>query len=254
MERKPKHKNTLFAVVTAAGILGLGASCEPNQPPSPKLDTTEIESIIDRDRDGIANYIDLSPDARDAPDYDGDWVLNADDADPYDPDIPYNTTDPDNDGLINGIDVEPSTYNGEDVDNDGIKNAEDQTPYYSTPIGGTEDSSTPSIDISRNVPCQVGLKPDSDGDRIPDYCDPGYDLFNKDSDGDGLPDRWDPSSSSDTDNDGTPDLYDPRPNDSQVTEDQRQRDKEQEQRLEDQLQQDKDQEQRLEHERQRQHQ
>jgi hypothetical protein len=56
------------------------------------------------------------------------------------------------------------------------------------------------------------LKPDSDGDGIPDYCDPVFNQGNKDSDNDGLPDVRDAHPySSDYDQDGMEDGYDSDP-------------------------------------------
>lgn len=133
--------------------------------------------------------------------------------------------DRDRDGIPNSSDERPDVADPEDVDNDGIPNAQDlvfpydpmngRAPSSGAPVpvpGSGSTSRPPPADPNAEMPCIRNMKPDSDGDGIPDYCDPHYDQGNKDSDGDGVPDLIDLYPASvDGDGDGIPDRDDSEP-------------------------------------------
>lgn len=182
---------------------------------------TEPVCIDDKDCDGISNAVDLLPDVADSPDFDNDGIPNDSDLFPY---LPSNGT---------SLPV--------DILNDPVT-----TTLGITPSTSIQPAIPNSTTTTNNALCTFGLKPDKDGDGIPDACDTNYDQGVKDTDNDGLPDSIDTHpNSSDWDNDGLLDGYDSNPNENQKNqEEQRRKEREQQKREEERREQERIEEQR----------
>ncbi|MCK5559980.1 MAG: right-handed parallel beta-helix repeat-containing protein, partial [Thermoplasmata archaeon] len=180
-------------------------------------------------------------------DYDGDGVVDAQDAFPYDPtqwadtdgdglgdNQTGNNPDPDidNDGVLNAQDLFPynnnewndTDYDGigdnsdPDIDGDGWLNGADAFPYNSTEWSDTDsdsigDNTDPDID-GDNVLNGLDAFPynnnewnDTDSDNIGDNSDPDIDGDNVLNGADAFP--YDSTEWSDTDSDGIGDNTDP---------------------------------------------
>jgi outer membrane protein OmpA-like peptidoglycan-associated protein len=173
---------------------------------------SEIKSMIDSDRDGINNRIDLESntprgypvDSRGiALDTDADGVPDGIDKEPKTPfGVRVNAfgvgIDSDEDGIYDGIDMEPNTPKGALVDKFGVALDDDK------------DGVPNGLDIEPNTPLGVivnknGVTLDDDKDGVPNGLDKEPDTpIGAKVDKDGI--------SIDTDNDGVPDGIDLEPN------------------------------------------
>lgn len=88
--------------------------------------------------------------------------------------------DADCDGIKDFQDQAPYFKDVDDVDFDGIRNKDDLFPYDTNNGAPVTTPTTRSTDTSYvDRPCVYGGTPDSDGDKIPDYCDLVYNEGNK---------------------------------------------------------------------------
>jgi len=197
-----------------AGSILLASACDSESEPNPTPTTTSAECFQDRDCDGILDNIDKDAFTPElSNDADSDGLGNRIDQYPYDPN--------------NGITIQPVPP-------------------------GTTPQPRPTYSNTDPVRCQSGLKPDSDGDNIPDWCDTSFDLYSHDTDSDGLADAFDAYPyTADHDNDGIPDGQDVEPGYNQKRqEQQRQEEANQEQRQEERRQEEANQQRRQEEQRQ----
>jgi len=150
--------------------------------------------VIDTDKDGTPDYLDL--------DSDNDGIPDAVEAGA----TPSNPVDTDKDGIYDFRDV--------DSDNDGIPDAVEAGKNPATPVDTDKDGTPDYQDLDSDndgIPdaVEAGKDPanpvDTDKDGTPDYQD-------LDSDNDGIPDSVEagknPATPVDTDKDGTPDYQD----------------------------------------------
>ncbi|MDF5691499.1 putative Ig domain-containing protein [Aquirufa aurantiipilula] len=150
-------------------------------------DRGQYVPVIDTDKDGTSDFLDLDSDNDCIP----DRVELGDDLD-LDGKANFRDTDSDNDGILDAL--EAVTCNTPvDTDKDGLKDFED----VDSDNDGISDKIEAGSDPSNPV--------DTDKDGTPDFRD-------LDSDNDGIPDKLeagaDPSNPVDTDKDGTPDFRD----------------------------------------------
>jgi large repetitive protein len=150
--------------------------------------------VLDTDKDGTPDYLDL--------DSDNDGIPDAVEAGA----MPTNPADTDKDSIYDFRDL--------DSDNDGLSDAQEAGKNPATPLDTDKDGMPDYQDLDSDndgIPdaVEAGKNPatpaDTDKDGTPDYQD-------LDSDNDGIPDvveaGKDPANPADTDKDGTPDYQD----------------------------------------------
>ncbi len=209
---------------------------------SPKVEKVETsEESVDSDMDGIADEVDLCPNAfgskelNGCPDTDGDGVADYVDDCPAQAGLSsFNgCPDTDGDGIADNKDECPNIFGpasnngcpGGDRDNDGIADADDNCPDLAGDASnggcpgndGDNDGVPDSSDRCPNQPGSVALGgcPDNDGDGIANLDDkcpnnPGPQIYNgcPDTDGDGLDDSRDrcPRSAGPVSSNGCPEI------------------------------------------------
>jgi hypothetical protein len=208
--------------------------------------TGTTNSTADLDSAGSINTMLVSATVN--PDSDGDGILNAMDAFPYDRNETIDTdgdgigdntdTDDDNNGILDEDDNGSSTPTAQDGDGDGINDDSDNCPAIYNPSqtntdtiadGGdacdTDDDNDGAIDSNDLFPLNANEQSDLDGDGEGNNADLDDDndgiedeiengLGNSvDHDGDGIPNRED----TDSDNDGVLDNVDFAPFNGSVT-------------------------------------
>ncbi|MFY9158217.1 putative Ig domain-containing protein [Aquirufa ecclesiirivi] len=184
-------------------------------------DRGQYVAVIDTDKDGTADFLDLDSDNDCIPDrvelggdIDGDDKPN------------FRDSDSDNDGILDALEA-VSCNSPVDTDKDGAKDFEDLDSDNDGIPDKIEAGSDPSNPVDTDKDGTPDFRDlDSDNDGIPDKLEAGndpnnpldtdkdgiYDFRDLDSDNDGIPDKIeagvDPNNPVDTDKDGTPDFRD----------------------------------------------
>lgn len=227
-----KNRNNLQHHLGFKYLLGKGSSKE-----MPEEDVL----LIDSDKDGLPDDIDLCPqvfgpkELKGCPDSDGDGIADYEDACPNakGPKSLSGCPDSDGDGVSDKEDecpnlpglVENKGCPAKDRDNDGVPDDEDNCPDLAGPASnkgcpGKDSDNDGILDDEDKCPNNPGPKstngcPDRDGDGIVDFADkcpdkPGIAAYNgcPDTDGDGIDDSRDrcPNSVGSVANGGCPEI------------------------------------------------